>query len=53
MKTGPTKLVLVESTDSIENNVRMLARLREILGFVKDIIGHGGGSLPWDHNYPL
>ena len=53
MKIGPTKLVPEESTDSIGNNVRMLARYVEDPGLVGDVIGHGSSWLPWSHNHPL
>ena len=46
MKIGPTKLVPVESTDSIENNVRMLARKVEGSDLVVDAIDHSGSWFP-------
>ena len=52
MKIGPIKLVPEESTDSIENDVRMLARKVENPGLVEDAIGHGGSWLPWSHHHP-
>ena len=46
------KPVPEELTDSIGNNVMMLARKVEGSDLVEDAIGHSESWLPWIHNHP-